>query len=130
MSFDDNLNITPENFCHLSKCKHFMSEILSSGCKLDYLTDSESQELGDVPCPLQMERAYRGSDPAWNSQEDPFEKIAEAYKKIREEIAEKEIVEFNEEEIDLRQEVYDAELKLEKTQLKLHNFLGKLKNSK
>jgi hypothetical protein len=130
MSFDDNLKITPENFCHLSKCKYFMSEILSSGCRLDYLTEEDLQELGEVPCPLQMERSYRSNDPVWNSQEDPFEKIAEAYKKIREEGFTEISTELNEEEINIRQELYDAEIKLEKTQLKLQDFLSKLKNNK
>jgi hypothetical protein len=129
VSFSDDLKITPENFCHLSKCKYFMSEILSSGCQLDYLSEDQAKELGDVPCPLQMERLYRSDDPVWNSQKDPFEKITEIYSQIKEEISKGNTL-YNEEEIELQQELYDAEIQLEKVQLKLQQFLEKIEREK
>jgi len=110
-------------------------------------------------CPLQLERMYRKDDPIWNSEEDPFMAISEAFKKakkelnaedvetddpsqgisqvcdklrsrIRDEEHAAELEEILDEEMDLKQDVHDAKIELEIALFALQEFNEMYKNKK
>ena len=41
---EDRIDLTPENFCYLSKCRFFISNIESTGCRIDYMHDKKRKE--------------------------------------------------------------------------------------
>lgn len=61
---DEQVELTPENFCYLANCPFFMSDIESTGCRIDYMKDGQKQEMEGL-CPLVMERQIRADDPNW-----------------------------------------------------------------
>lgn len=61
MNETEQIELTPENFCYLSNCQFFRSDINSTGCLMDYMHDEELDGL----CPLDMERSVREDDPKW-----------------------------------------------------------------
>ena len=61
---NEQIKLTPENFCYLSKCKFFLSNIESTGCKIDYMRDNQKKHMEGL-CPLVMERSIKSDDLNW-----------------------------------------------------------------
>ena len=60
---EERIELTPENFCYLSRCQFFIDDIESTGCKLDYMAEKMPSE--ECACPLEFERKMRSDDPNW-----------------------------------------------------------------
>lgn len=121
---EDHIDLTPDNFCYLSNCKFFLSDIQSTGCKLDYLKDDT-----DAMCPLAMERSFKSDDPNWSpSRQLVVEKLRDLTKSFKKnkEIMDKMGEESYKEALkrcaNLSQKVYDAKIKYEKLQYELQEI--------
>jgi len=121
---EDHIDLTPDNFCYLSNCKFFLSDIRSTGCKLDY----SSKDDNDI-CPLAMERSLRSNDQNWNPARQKVAQklrdLTESFKKDKE-IMDKMGAEAYREALmrcaELNQNVYDAKIQYEKLQFELQEI--------
>jgi hypothetical protein len=124
----DRIDLTPDNFCYLSKCPFFISNIESTGCKIDYMRDGQRQEV-DGLCPLAMERSFRADDPDWQPNE---KKMLQKLREVADEFEEdKEMIDRMGKEAyadaldkcsDMAQKVYDAKIKYERLQYALQEM--------
>jgi len=124
----DRVELTPDNFCYLSNCQFFISDIQSTGCKIDYMRDKKKKDTENL-CPLDMERAVRSGDSDWELDNnkvikklrdinDLFKKDSELIKKMGRDSYIESLNRCSE----LAQKAYKAKIEYEKLQYKLQEM--------